>query len=172
MQDAARQLALHLALVVENARLTLRQRQFRRGARGEGGGATERLRQLDQAKTEFVSVVAHELRTPLTALQGFSELLLSRAVPPERATSFLRYLHNEAQRLGRIVAELLDVSRFENGRPLELRREIVDLPELIERNVELFAVQHQGPSLSVRARTRPRRHSGPIGTPWTEFSRT
>ena len=69
-------------------------------------------------------MVAHELRTPLTALQGFTELLLSRTVPPERAARFLGHLHGEAQRLSRIVGELLDLSRIEAGRPLELRCEI------------------------------------------------
>src|SRR5207247_9931882 len=107
--------------------------------------ATERLRELDQAKSEFVSVVAHELRTPLTALQGFTELLLSRAVPPEHATRFLSHLHGEAERLGRIVAELLDLSRIESGRPLELRRGWGDVAELLERNVELFAAQPRPP---------------------------
>jgi signal transduction histidine kinase len=139
----AREMAVHLALAVENARLTLRQRRFTEELEEKVSAATERLRQLDQAKTEFVSVVAHELRTPLTALQGFTELLVSRAVPPERAVKFLGHLHTEAERLGRIVTELLDLSRIETGRPLELRREPVDLPEAIERNVELFAVQHQ-----------------------------
>lgn len=142
-QAAARELAVHLALAIENARLTLRQRQFTEELEDKVAAATERLRELDQAKTEFVSVVAHELRTPLTALQGFSELLLSRAVPPERAARFLRYLHNEAQRLGRIVGELLDLSRMETGRCIELKRELVDLNELLERNVELFATQHR-----------------------------
>jgi signal transduction histidine kinase len=88
-------------------------------------------------------VVAHELRTPLTALQGFTELLVSRAMPPERAARCLRHLHTEAERLGRIVTELLDLSRIESGRPLELRCEAVDLSEAIERNVDLFAVQHE-----------------------------
>lgn len=140
---AAREMALHLALAVENARLTQRQRRFTEELEEKVAAATERLRQLDQAKTEFVSVVAHELRTPLTALQGFTELLVSRAVPRDRAAKFLSHLHSEAERLGRIVAELLDLSRIETGRPLELRREAVDLPEAIERNVELFAAQHQ-----------------------------
>jgi signal transduction histidine kinase len=139
---SARELALHLALAVENARLTLRQRRFTQELEEKVAAATERLRQLDRAKTEFVSVVAHELRTPLTALQGFTELLVSRSVPQERAAKFLGHLHGEAERLGRIVAELLDVSRMESGRPLELRRETVDLSDVVERNVELFAAQH------------------------------
>jgi signal transduction histidine kinase len=139
---AAEEMALHLALAVENARLTLRQRRFSDELEEKVAAATERLRELDRAKSEFVSVVAHELRTPLTALQGFTELLLVRAVPAERATRFLTHLHEEAQRLGRIVTELLDLSRIEDGRSLELRREAVDLNELLERNVELFAAQH------------------------------
>jgi two-component system phosphate regulon sensor histidine kinase PhoR len=88
-------------------------------------------------------VVAHELRTPLTALEGFSELLLARTVPPERATRFLRHIHTEAGRLGRIVTELLDLTRIESGRALELKREDVELAELIERNIELFSTEHR-----------------------------
>jgi signal transduction histidine kinase len=88
-------------------------------------------------------VVSHELRTPLTALQGFSELLLRSALPPDRARRCLVYLHTEACTLGRIVGELLDLSRIEAGRPLELRPEPVDLADLIERNIELFAAEHR-----------------------------
>jgi signal transduction histidine kinase len=142
VRAAAEEMALHLALAVENARLGARQRRFTEELAEKVAAATERLRELDQAKTEFVSVVAHELRTPLTALQGFTELLLSRAVPPERAARFLSHLHSEAERLGRIVAELLDLSRIESGRSLDLEREPVDLAELFERNIELFATQH------------------------------
>ena len=139
---AAEETAMHLALGIENARLTLRQLCFARELEEKVAVATERLRELDRAKSEFLSVVSHELRTPLTALQGFSELLLSRDVPAERATRFLTHVHREAQRLGRIVSELLDLSRIESGRPEALRREPVDLAELVERNVELFAAEH------------------------------
>lgn len=140
---AAREMALHLGLAVENARLTLRQRRFTEELEEKVTAATERLRELDQAKTEFLSVVAHELRTPLTALQGFTELLLSRTVPPERTARFLAHINAEAERLGRIVTELLDLSRIETGRPPQLIREPVNLSELLDRNVDLFATQHR-----------------------------
>ena len=140
---AAGELALHMGLAVENARLTLRQLRFGDELAEKVSAATARLRELDQAKTEFLSVVSHELRTPLTALQGFSELLLRSALPPERAQRCLVYLHTEACTLGRIVGELLDLSRIEAGRPLELRPERVDLAELIERNIELFTAEHR-----------------------------
>lgn len=139
----AEELAVHLGLAVENAQLTLRQRGFAEELAEKVAAATARLRELDQAKTEFLSVVSHELRTPLTALQGFSELLLRSALPPERAHRCLVYLHTEACTLGRIVGELLDLSRIEAGRPLELRPETVDLGALVERNIELFAAEHR-----------------------------
>jgi signal transduction histidine kinase len=140
---AADELALHVGLAVENARLTLRQLRFAEELAEKVTAATARLRELDQAKSEFLSVVSHELRTPLTALQGFSELLLRSALPPEKAHRCLVYLHAEACALGRIVGELLDLSRIEIGRPLELRPERVDLDEVMERNVELFAAEHR-----------------------------
>jgi signal transduction histidine kinase len=143
-RTGADELALHVGLAVENARLTLRQQRFAEELAEKVDAATARLRELDQAKTEFLSVVSHELRTPLTALQGFSELLLRSTLPPEKARRCLVYLHTEACTLGRIVGELLDLSRIETGRPLELRPEPVDLDALLERNVELFAAEHRG----------------------------
>jgi len=140
---AAEELALHMGLAVENARLTLRQHHFAEELADKVSVATARLRELDGAKTEFLSVVSHELRTPLTALQGFSELLLRSALPPERAHRCLVYLHTEACTLGRIVGELLDLSRIETGQPLELKPEPIDLAGLIERNLEIFAAEHR-----------------------------
>ena len=143
-RSAAEEIATHLALGIENVRLTVRQRRFTEELETKVDAATERLRELDRAKSEFLSVVAHELRTPLTALQGFSELLLERELPPERTTRFLRHLHAEAGRLGRIVTELLDLARIEAGRGLDLKPEAVNLAELIERNIDLFGAEHRG----------------------------
>ena len=142
-RSTAASIAMLLPLAVENVRLTLRQRAFAGELERKVAGATERLRQLDRAKSEFVSVVAHELRTPLTALQGFSELLVERALPAERASRFIRHIHGEAERLGRIVTELLDLSRIESGRPLDLKRQDVDVEEIVERNIDLFATEHR-----------------------------
>jgi len=141
-RGAAQALALHLALAVEIARLTERQRRFADELEDKVARATRRLRELDQAKSEFLSVVSHELRTPLTALQGFSELLLAREVPVERARRYLGHVHAESQRLGRIVADLLDLSRIESGRGLSLRPVQLDLREALEGNVDIFACQY------------------------------
>jgi signal transduction histidine kinase len=135
---AAEELAVHVGLAVENARLTLRQRRF-----------AEELAEKVEAAT-----------AGLRELQGFSELLLRSALPPEKAHRCLVYLHTEACTLGRLVGELLDLSRIEAGRPLELHPEPVDLDALMERNVELFATEHRehrfewtrsAPGLALRA---------------------
>jgi signal transduction histidine kinase len=143
VQVATREMGLHLSLAVDNAQLTLRQQRFTQDLEEKVAAATARLRELDQAKSEFVSVVAHELRTPLTTVQGLSELLLTREITPERGARFVCYLHSEAQRLGRIVGQLLDLSRIEAGRPIDLRPEPLDLRDILERHVEIFAAQHR-----------------------------
>jgi signal transduction histidine kinase len=141
---AAAEMALHLGLGIENARLTLRQRRFAADLEEKVAAATQRLRHIDRAKSEFISVVSHELRTPLTALEGFAELLLARSVPPERAARFLGHIHAESRRLGRIVAELLDLSQIDVGVAPILKRERVDLVAHVERQLELFAGVHAG----------------------------
>jgi signal transduction histidine kinase len=140
---AAEEVAMHLALALENARLGILKRRFTEELEAKIASATRSLRELDRAKSELVSVVSHELRTPLTALVGFAELLLTREVPAERARRWLGHVHGEAQRLTRIVASLLDLSRIESGAVLHLvARGPIDLGAMIERNVELFAAAH------------------------------
>src|SRR5207244_11382631 len=73
----------HIAVALENARLTSRQRRFAEELERSVASATRRLEELDRAKSAFVAVASHELRTPLTALQGFSEILAARSLAPE-----------------------------------------------------------------------------------------
>jgi signal transduction histidine kinase len=140
-RSAVEALGPQIALGIENARLTARQRRFAQELEEKVAAATRGLRELDRAKSDFLSIVSHELRTPLTSLQGFSELLLTRAYSPERVHQFLGYIHQEAARLGRIVGDLLDLSRIELGRSAELRPAPLALGPLLEANAELFQAQ-------------------------------
>jgi len=130
-------LGVVIALALENARLG--DELERRVAT-----ATRHLADLDRAKSDFVATASHELRTPLTALLGFSELLLSRVVPAEQARRYLRVIHGEAERLTRIVDDLLDLSRFETGHRSELRPTAVDVAAALETNAEIFRAQSPG----------------------------
>lgn len=88
-------------------------------------------RQLEQMRTEFVANVTHELRTPLTAIQGFAETLLDGALEsPETARHFVGIIKQESDSLGRLIEDLLDLSRIESGR-WKIYREPVHMVELI-----------------------------------------
>ena len=86
-----------------------------------------RLRQLDRMKSDFVSNVSHELRTPLTAIKGSVDNMLDGITGPnnERQTRYLNRIKSNADRLGRLINELLDLSRIESGK-IDLRP--ADLP--------------------------------------------
>jgi signal transduction histidine kinase len=97
-----------------------------------GGGAlialldlTER-RRLEAVRRDFVANVSHELKTPLTVIGGFAETLASDDVPEVQRTQFVEAIRSNAERMRRIVDDLLDLSRIESGgwRPLP---EVVDV---------------------------------------------
>ena len=115
-------LGAHVGLALEHARLVARQRRFAEELARKVADATARLAEIDRAKSAFVATVSHELRTPLTALQGFSEILAERPLPPGEVARAARIMHGEARRLGRIVSDLLDLARIERGLEPALRR--------------------------------------------------
>ena len=86
---------------------------------------------------ELVSIASHELRTPLTALQGFSELLLSRKVDRDVQKSWISLINQESVRLGSLIGELLDLTRLESGRA-RLNLEPVNLRDVAEHVVSLW----------------------------------
>jgi len=88
------------------------------------------LRRLERARQEFVGNASHELRTPLTAIRGYVETLLEGAVDePGRARPFLEVVARHAERMSRLVDDLLDLSNIESGR-LQLERHAVPLDEV------------------------------------------
>ncbi len=73
-----------------------------------------RLRQLENARRDFVANVSHELKTPITSVKGFVETLLEGAMrDPQHAEEFLRIIGRQADRLGAIIEDLLSLSRIE-----------------------------------------------------------
>ncbi len=92
--------------------------------------AYERLQKLDQMKDTFLSTVSHELRTPLTSIKGFAEILLSYEEDKETQREFLTIINNEAERLTRLINDLLDLSRIEAGR-MQWETNQTAIPEII-----------------------------------------
>ena len=90
------------------------------------------------AQRDFVANVSHELKTPLTSIQGYSQAILDgTAADPETVRRSTGIIHDEAERMGRMVTELLDLARIESGQAV-MRREPVNPKPLLENIVEGF----------------------------------
>ncbi len=94
----------------------------------------ERRRRLDAARSELVATVSHELRSPLTSVKGFTKTLLTKweRFSDEQKRHMITVINADADRVTRLLGELLDASRIDAGR-LPLRRAPVDLAPVVER---------------------------------------
>jgi signal transduction histidine kinase len=94
-----------------------------------------RLRELDRARNDFVAMVSHELRTPLTSIVSFSELIRGEAAGlTAEGLHFLDVIERNADRMLRLIGDLLLLSRLEGGMlPLDLAP--VSIPDLVEEAV-------------------------------------
>ena len=104
--------------------------------------ANDQLKELDRLKSEFVSLVSHELRAPLTNVRGAVELMEGGcpALNPT-CTRMFKIVSQQIGRLGRMVDEVLNVSRIEAG-GLTLAHEAVDAVQIADRVVDEFAARH------------------------------
>jgi two-component system phosphate regulon sensor histidine kinase PhoR len=97
-----------------------------------------RFRELERMKTAFLNTVSHELRTPITSIRAFSELMAKKDAEPAKAREWSGVINEEAERLNRLIDDLLDVSRMESGKKLSVVKRPVELKPLINRTLQLF----------------------------------
>jgi signal transduction histidine kinase len=104
--DLLVRLADQIALVVHSAELRAHQEE-----------TLDRLRELDQMKSDFVAITSHELRTPLTAVRGFVRTMIRNfeRLNEKQVHDFLALIDRQSERLSRLVEDLLVVSRIEAG---------------------------------------------------------
>jgi PAS domain S-box-containing protein len=112
------------ALALDNARLYRQAQQRQREAE-----------EAARAKEEFVAVLSHELRTPLGAMLGWVSMLRTRRLDADRAAQGLDTLDRNVRLLGRLIDDLLDVSRIVAGK-MQLEKRPVDLRPVIEAAVD------------------------------------
>jgi len=97
------------------------------------------LEKLNRLKSEFVSMVSHEFRTALVGIQGFSELMREQEMGTTEIQALAGEVYNEAQRLNRMITEMLDFDRLEAGK-LRLDLKPFDLNQLVRETVSRAAV--------------------------------
>ena len=117
----------------------------------------ERLRRLDESRNQFLAIVSHELRTPLTSIVSFSELIRGEAegLTPD-GVHFLEIIERNADRLHRLVGDLLMLDRLDAGAlPLDL--DPVAIPELVGEAVRSASASaaKQGITIEFAAREGP-----------------
>ncbi len=106
------------------------------------------LEELNRLKNEFVSNISHELRTPLASIIGFSETIQSDPHMPEAMRmEFNQIILNEATRLAKLINDVLDISKIEEGK-IELVKEEFNLVETVKSIAEQFKDKIEGKGLA------------------------
>ncbi|GLV73618.1 sensor histidine kinase [Streptomyces hygroscopicus] len=105
---------------------------------------TEARRRTERSHAELIATVAHELRSPLTSVKGFTATLLAKweRFTDDQKRLMLETVDADANRVTRLIAELLDISRIDSGR-LEVRRQPVDLAAAVRRHVQALTAAGQ-----------------------------
>lgn len=115
-----------------------------------------RFKDLDQMKTEFLATVSHEFRTPLTSINMTVDILSKEVVgqinPKQR--ELLTAARDDCERLGKLVKELLDLSKLE-AREQGLKLESVDVRELIDESLKSLQLPFKEKHISVRTVVDP-----------------
>jgi two-component system sensor histidine kinase KdpD len=105
--------------------------------------------QTEQMRSSLLSAMSHDLRTPLASITGAASTLRWQGdrLPPETKQELLESISDEAERLGRLVGNLLDMTRFESG-GVELRRDLYPLEEIVGTVLQRMEPQLEGRAVS------------------------
>jgi len=122
-------------LLVKNATKEISQREQLQKLTGALQITNKKLKQVDAMKTEFISMASHELLTPISAIEGYLSMMLDEKmveIEDPKARQYMNSIYQSSRRLARLVADLLNVSRLEQGR-LAVLKTPVDLNEIIKQ---------------------------------------
>jgi signal transduction histidine kinase len=109
-------------------------------------GTRHRARE-ELSRAELVSTVAHELRSPLTSVKGFTATLLAKwdRFNDDQKRLMLETVNADADRVTRLITELLDIARIDSGR-LTVSRQVVDIGRVVARHVAAMAARGEDPN--------------------------
>ncbi len=105
---------------------------------------TESMR-LENLRKEFVANVSHEFKTPLTSIKGYSETMMRSDLTKDEVEDFARVINQEANRMDRLVVNLLQLSKFDNNRTAlkKVHFNLADLSKLVAEKMKFTAAQKE-----------------------------
>jgi len=111
-----------------------------------------REREISQMKSDFVSKASHELRTPLSSIRAYVEMLVDGEANDEKGRQeFYKIIQGETDRLGRLIDNMLNISRIEAG-IVQIERANVDFKELAKRAIDTLEPQAKEKGISLHMR--------------------
>lgn len=102
---------------------------------------------LDSMRKEFVADVSHELKTPITSIMGYADTLIENEVDKETQNKFLERISSEANRMAKLVSDLLILSRYDTSR-VKIEKTEFDLGELVKYTLEGLKLEIEKKNLS------------------------
>jgi two-component system OmpR family sensor kinase len=113
----------------------------------------EQVRASQQSQRDFLANVSHDLKTPLTSIQGFAQAITDGAAgEPDSIRHSAGVIQDEAQRMTRMVTELLDLARIESGQ-IVMRSEAVHLGMVLRDCVDKLALRAQQAGVTLEMQT-------------------
>lgn len=110
-----------------------------------------REKEVSQMKNDFVSHVSHELKTPLASIMAYSEMLADgEANDEETRKEFYSVIQSQAQRLSRLIEDILNISRIESGL-IKVHKEPASLTILIEEQMQMIRSYAEDKNITVTA---------------------
>jgi signal transduction histidine kinase/DNA-binding response OmpR family regulator len=113
----------------------------------EAAAARDRAEAASEAKSRFLATVSHEIRTPLSGILGLADLLADSRLDAEQQ-AYVEAIKTSGGALASLIHEILDFSKIEAGK-IDLAREAIDLPSLVEGIVELLAPRAHGKGIEI-----------------------
>jgi two-component system phosphate regulon sensor histidine kinase PhoR len=114
-----------------------------------------REREVAQMKNDFVSNVSHELRTPLASIRAYVEMLIDGEAEDDRTKNeFYEVIQNEANRLGRLIDDILNISRIESGL-IKVNKQPQSVTVIIKEALEVIEPQARQKNIKIQERLTP-----------------
>ncbi len=111
--------------------------------------------EVARMKNDFVSHVSHELRTPLASIKAYVEMLIDGEADDDKQTrEFYDVIQNESNRLGRLIDNILDISRIESG-VVKIKKVPLSLTVVINEAMEIITPQASGKNITVTSNIAP-----------------